>query len=335
MSTVIDAPLHATDLTKYIEFARVVVKAEAQTIETLIDRLDLSFAHACEILMNCKGRIAVIGMGKSGHIGAKIAATLSSTGSPALFVHPGEASHGDLGMITRQDVALVISNSGETGEILSILPVIEHLKIPMISMTGQPDSTLAKQALYNINIGVKQEACPLGLAPTSSTTATLVMGDAIALTLLQYKGFTQQDFALYHPSGNLGKRLLLKISKMMRTGDAIPKIQDTSVVKDALVEMTQKNLGMTSVINEHGVLIGIYTDGDVRRTLSMEVDIKVTQIREVMTRDPKTIPQEMLAADALLMMENHKITSLLVVNENGSLVGVAHMHDLLNAGLKG
>lgn len=322
------------DTSKLCELGKAVISSEAATIQALTAQIDEGFARACEIMLQCKGRIVVIGMGKSGHIGGKIAATLSSTGSPALFVHPGEAQHGDFGMITRQDVALAISNSGQTAEIVSLIPLIEHLKIPLISLTGNPNSTLAKKATENINIGVSEEACPLGLAPTSSTTATLVMGDAIALTLLQSKGFTAQDYARVHPGGMLGRRLLLKITDIMRTDTDLPIVNENAILQDALIEMTKKSLGMTSVINENGNLVGIYTDGDLRRTLNNGHDIKSTIIKDVMTKNCKTILPTMLAADALIMMETHKITSLLVVDENQKLVGVAHMHDLLNAGLK-
>lgn len=322
------------DTIKLCELGKAVIASEAATIQSLTDQVDEGFARACEIMLQCKGRIVVIGMGKSGHIGGKIAATLSSTGSPALFVHPGEAQHGDFGMITQQDVALAISNSGQTAEIVSLIPLIEHLEIPLISLTGNPSSTLAKKATENINIGVSEEACPLGLAPTSSTTATLVMGDAIALTLLQSKGFTAQDYARVHPGGMLGRRLLLKITDMMRTGNDVPIVNENTILQDVLIEMTQKSLGMTAVVSLENNLVGIYTDGDLRRTLNNGHDIKTTPIKDVMTQGCKTILPTMLAADALVMMENHKITSLLVVDENKKLMGVAHMHDLLNAGLK-
>lgn len=325
---------NSIDTTKLCELGQAVIASEAATIQALTAQVDDGFARACQIMLKCPGRIVVIGMGKSGHIGGKIAATLSSTGSPALFVHPGEAQHGDFGMITRQDVALAISNSGQTAEIISLIPLIEHLKIPLISLTGNPNSTLAKKATENINIGVSEEACPLGLAPTSSTTATLVMGDAIALTLLQAKGFTAQDYARVHPGGMLGRKLLLKIKDIMRTDTNIPVVNENAILKDALLEMTQKSLGMTSVVNTLGNLVGIYTDGDLRRTLNGGHDIQKTPIKEVMTKNCKTIFPSTLAAEALLIMENHKITSLLVVDESKKLVGVAHMHDLLNAGLK-
>ncbi len=318
---------------KLCQLGKSVVRAEMQAIAALIERIDENFAEACRLILNSDGRVVVIGMGKSGHIGGKIAATLASTGTPAFFLHPGEANHGDLGMITYRDIALTISNSGETAEIVSLLPLIKNLQIPMIAITGNSSSTMAKRADVHLNIGVVQEACPLGLAPTSSTTATLVMGDALALTLLEAKGFTAQDYARYHPAGNLGKRLLLRIEDVMRRDQAIPRIHFEASVQDALIEMTQKQLGMTSVQDASGNLVGIYTDGDLRRTLNQGLDIHQTMIKQVMTQNYKKISPQMLAYDALMMMENHKVTSILVVDEQHTLLGVAHIHDLLNAGL--
>ncbi|MBX9587593.1 MAG: KpsF/GutQ family sugar-phosphate isomerase [Gammaproteobacteria bacterium] len=324
-----------TDLTseKLSQLGKSVVRAEMQAIATLIERIDDNFSQACRLILSCDGRVVVIGMGKSGHIGGKIAATLASTGTPAFFLHPGEANHGDLGMITYRDIALTISNSGETAEIVSLLPLIKNLRIPLIAITGNPSSTMAKRADVHLNIGVVQEACPLGLAPTSSTTATLVMGDAIALTLLEAKGFTAQDYARYHPAGNLGKRLLLRIEDVMRRDQAIPRIHFEANVQDALIEMTQKQLGMTSVQDSSGNLVGIYTDGDLRRTLNQGLDLHTTMMKQVMTQNYKKISPQMLAYDALMMMENHKVTSILVVDDQHTLLGVAHIHDLLNAGL--
>jgi arabinose-5-phosphate isomerase len=318
---------------KLCQYARSVVEIEASAINSLISRIDANFAKACEYLLHCEGRIIVIGMGKSGHIGKKIAATLASTGSPAFFVHPGEASHGDMGMITSKDILLAISNSGETSEILTLLPIIKHLKTLLITLTGKANSTLARNATVNIDISVGEEACPLGLAPTSSTTATLVMGDAIAITLLQAKGFNEHDFALYHPGGNLGKRLLLRIEHLMRIGVHVPIIREHSTIREALEEMTQKSLGMTSVLDKQGKLVGIYTDGDLRRTLSLNLDLQRTSIKDVMTKKYKTVEPDLLAIEALQIMEDHKITSLLVTDRANQLVGVAHIHDLLNAGL--
>lgn len=314
-------------------YARQVIETETEAVRSLISRIDDNFIAACRCILDCEGRIIVIGMGKSGHIGGKIAATLASTGSPAFFVHPGEASHGDMGMITRKDVVMAISNSGETNEIITILPVIKHLAVPLITLTGNPTSTLARNATINIDVSIPQEACPLGLAPTSSTTATLVMGDAIAITLLQTKGFTATDFALFHPGGNLGKRLLLRIEDLMRTGEHLPIVYENSSIQEALVEMTGKNLGMTSILDQQKKLVGVFTDGDLRRSLQHQLDLNNTTMCQVMTKECKTISPDLLAIDALQIMETYKITSLLVVNKDELLVGVAHLHDLLNAGL--
>ncbi len=284
-------------------------------------------------MLNCSGRIVVIGMGKSGHIGGKIAATLASTGSPAFFVHPGEASHGDMGMVTATDVVLALSNSGETGEILTILPLIKRLGAPLISMTGKPNSTLAREADVNIDVSVEKEACPLGLAPTASTTAALVMGDAMAVALLEARGFTAQDFALSHPGGSLGRRLLLHVSDIMHTGDALPVVCSDATLHQALQVMSEKGLGMTAVVAPNGQLAGIYTDGDLRRTLDKPIDIHAVRVSDAMTLKCKTVPPEMLAAEALQMMDELKINGLLVVDKNDKLVGAFNMHDLLRAGV--
>lgn len=321
------------ELAKFCEFGQRVVETEMRAIATLHKRINEDFARACQLLLECKGRIIVCGMGKSGHIGRKIAATLASTGTPAFFVHPGEANHGDMGMITRNDVVLAISNSGETAEILTMLPLLKWLDIPLISLSGNPDSTLAKSSHVYLDISIDEEACPLGLAPTSSTTATLVMGDAIAIALLQVRGFTAKDFALYHPGGSLGKRLLLKIDDIMHTDHEIPVIHESSNLQEALVEMTQKRLGMTTIINDQKKLVGVYTDGDLRRTLNKDIDVHETKINEVMTRDFKTITKGTLAIEAVHLMEKFKITTLTVLDEEKNLVGVVHMHDLLTAGL--
>lgn len=265
-----------------------VIHNEASAIQALSDRINGDFAHACGIMLNCEGRIVVTGMGKSGHIGSKIAATLASTGSPAFFVHPGEASHGDLGMITAKDVVLALSNSGETSELLTILPLIKRLGVPLIAMTGNPQSNLAQQADVHVDVSVAQEACPLNLAPTSSTTATLAMGDALAIALLEARGFTEQDFARSHPGGSLGRRLLLMVSDVMVTGEQIPRVSDRASLKDALLEMTRKGLGMTAIIDDQGRLAGIYTDGDLRRTLDRPVDIRNCLISDVMTHGSTT-----------------------------------------------
>lgn len=310
-----------------------VIQAEAHAVAQLVHKIDATFVQACELMLACRGRIVVIGMGKSGHIANKIAATLASTGNPAFFVHPGEASHGDLGMITATDVVLLLSNSGETEEILTILPVIKRLGIPLISLTGNPQSTLAQVAHCNLDVSVEKEACPLGLAPTSSTTAALAMGDALAVALLEAKGFSAADFARSHPKGRLGRRLLLLTSDIMHSGDSIPQVLATASLRDALVEMTRKGLGMTAIVDTQQQLLGIYTDGDLRRTLDKQLDIHQTQIIEVMNPHCKTIAPESLAVDALSMMQQYKISGLLVVDAHQSVVGAVHMHDLLRAGV--
>lgn len=314
----------------YCKVAQQVIEIELAAIASLKSRLDQHFTVACELLLHCKGRIVVIGMGKSGHIGGKIAATLASTGSPAFFVHPAEASHGDLGMIVKNDVVIALSNSGETAEILTILPVIKRLDIPLISLTGNPNSELANSATVNLDVSVTQEACPLNLAPTASTTAALVMGDALALALLEARGYTENDFALTHPSGSLGRRLLLKVKDLMHSGNQVPMVSPDTSVRDALLEMTQKRLGMTAVSLD-GRLEGIFTDGDIRRAIDKNIDFKNTAIKELMTRNSKTTTPDMLAYDALNIMETKKITSLVVIDDNKKIIGILHLHDLLQA----
>lgn len=321
------------NIQKYCRLGLDVIDTEIQAIIALRERIDHQFAKACEYLLACAGRIVVVGMGKSGHIGRKIAATLASTGSPAFFVHPGEAGHGDLGMITSKDVVLALSNSGETAEILTILPTIKRMNIPLISLTGNPNSTLAKTATVHLDVSVTKEACPLGLAPTASTTATLVMGDALAIALLEARGFTADDFALSHPNGALGKRLLLRISDIMHTGPDIPKVHYQASLKEALVEITRKRFGMTSIVDDTGKLAGIFTDGDLRRALDKELDIHTTLIHEVMSTQCKTIQPQALAVEALQIMQTHKITSLMVLDETTMPLGLIHMHDLLIAGV--
>jgi arabinose-5-phosphate isomerase len=308
-----------------------VIRTENQAIAALQDRIGDAFVRACEFMLKCEGRIVVIGMGKSGHIGSKIAATLASTGSPAFFVHPGEASHGDLGMITLKDVVLALSNSGETEEILLILPLIKRLAIPLISLIGNKHSTLAKAATVNIDVSVEKEACPLGLAPTSSTTAALVMGDALAIALLSLKEFSAEDFARSHPGGLLGRRLLLLVRDIMHIGDEIPIVPITATLRDALIEMTHKGLGATAIVNNGQQLVGIFTDGDLRRALDKQVNVHRTEICEVMTTSCQTITAECLAIDALSIMQTYKITVLPVVEAQQTLIGVLHMHDLLRA----
>jgi arabinose-5-phosphate isomerase len=310
-----------------------VIQTEAEAVAALAPRIDRAFADACRLLLDCHGRIVVTGMGKSGHIGGKIAATLASTGSPAFFVHPGEASHGDLGMITANDVVLALSNSGETGEILTILPLIKRLGIPSIAMTGNSESTLARQASIHIDVSVDKEACPLGLAPTSSTTACLAMGDALAVALLEARGFSRDDFALSHPGGSLGRRLLLLTGDVMHSGGNIPQVPEDAQVSEALLEMTEKKLGMTAVVDGDGRVCGIFTDGDLRRLLGKTDDLRTTPIRDVMTRQCATAMADMLAAEALRIMEQKKINGLLVVDEEHRLVGALNMHDLLRSGI--
>jgi len=310
-----------------------VINTELEAISALRDRIDDDFVTACQHLLQCEGRIVVIGMGKSGHIGGKIAATLASTGSPAFFVHPGEASHGDLGMITDKDVVLALSNSGETSEILTILPLIKRLGVPLVAMTGKPHSTIAKSANAHLDASASKEACPLGLAPTSSTTTALVMGDALAIALLESRGFTAEDFALSHPGGNLGRRLLLHVSDIMHTGTMIPKINDKALISDALVEMTNKGLGMTAITDDNDSIVGIFTDGDLRRVLAQTVDIHTTAIANFMTSNCITGRPTMLAAEILELMQRHKINAILITDEDQQLVGAINMHDLLRAGV--
>ncbi|BCX88521.1 arabinose-5-phosphate isomerase [Methylomarinovum tepidoasis] len=311
-----------------------VIRLEAEAVARLATRIDANFARACQLMLRCEGRVVVTGMGKSGHICGKIAATLASTGTPAFFVHPGEASHGDLGMITPKDVVLALSNSGETDELVFIIPLIKRLGVPLIAMTGRPDSTLARQATVHIDVSVAQEACPLGLAPTASTTAALAMGDALAVALLEARGFTREDFARSHPAGSLGRRLLLKIDDIMHTGDAIPRVPETATLDQALLEMTAKKLGMTAVVDGDGRVQGIFTDGDLRRLFERgDCDIHTTPIREVMTRGCATASPGMLAAEAVKLMEDRKINALLVVDDDNRLVGALNMHDLLRAGV--
>lgn len=315
------------------QLALNVINIEQQAIAELTQYINDDFAKACELMFNCRGRVIVIGMGKSGHIGGKIAATLASTGTPSFFVHPGEASHGDLGMVTIDDVVLTISNSGETGEVLAIIPVLKRIGAKIIAMTGKPDSTLAKLADTHVCVKVSQEACPLGLAPTSSTTATLVMGDALAVALLNARGFTADDFALSHPGGSLGKRLLLRLADIMHKDERLPTVVESAKIKDALVEMSLKGLGMTAVVNAQNKLVGLFTDGDLRRILDAEINIHQDSITSVMTKQPLVAKQDMLAAEALKIMEDKKINGLIIVDENNHPIGAMNMHDLLKSGV--
>ncbi len=310
-----------------------VIRAEAQAVLDLEKKINNEFVLACHLMLNCKGRVVVTGMGKSGHIAGKIAATLASTGTPAFFVHPGEASHGDLGMITQQDVVLALSNSGETGEVLTILPIIKRIDVPFIAMTGNSKSSLAKFATVHIDVAVKQEACPLGLAPTSSTTAALVMGDALAVSLLETRGFTRDDFALSHPGGSLGRRLLLMVKDIMHSGREVPSVLETALVSDALLEMTEKKLGMTAVVDPLNQVVGVFTDGDLRRMLEKNLEIHSTKISAVMTPACLVIGADILAAEAMKIMQQKKINALLIIDEHNKLSGALNMHDLVRAGI--
>jgi len=317
----------------FIQLGLAVIDTEIAAVDALRARINDDFSKACELLLDCSARIVVIGMGKSGHIGGKIAATLASTGSPAFFVHPGEASHGDLGMITKNDVVIALSNSGNTAEILTIVPIIKRLGIPLISMTGNPDSALAAEADVNLDVSVEKEACPHGLAPTASTTAALVMGDALAIALLQKRGFTAEDFAVSHPGGSLGRRLLVHVSDIMHTDEKLPSVGIQATLSETLLEMTSKGMGMTAIIDSEQKVLGIYTDGDLRRTLDKNIDIHTTPITEVMTRGCTTVEQNMLAAEALRIMQDKKINGALVTDKDNRLVGALNMHDLLQAGV--
>jgi arabinose-5-phosphate isomerase len=316
-----------------IQSAQRTIRLELEAVEGLLAHIDADFVRACEMILASKGRVVVVGMGKSGHVGSKIAATLASTGTTAFFVHPAEASHGDMGMITKDDIILALSNSGTTNEIVTLLPLIKRLGIQMISITGNPESTLAKAAEVNLNVHVTAEACPLNLAPTSSTTAALVMGDALAVALLEARGFTAEDFAFSHPGGALGRRLLLKVESVMHSGDELPHVQRGTLLKNALMEMTLKRLGMTVILEPDGRLAGVFTDGDLRRTLDRNLNIQIATIDEVMTPRGKTVRPDMLAAEALKIMEDHKILSLVGVDGDDRPIGALNMHDLLRAGV--
>ncbi|PYZ58151.1 arabinose-5-phosphate isomerase KdsD [Providencia rettgeri] len=309
-----------------------VLHIEHEGLKNLEQYINTDFDNACQLIFNCEGKVVVMGMGKSGHIGRKIAATLASTGTPSFFVHPGEASHGDLGMITHKDVVLAISNSGESGEILALLPVLKRIKVPLICMTNNPESNMGKYADVHLCIKVPQEACPLGLAPTTSTTATLVMGDALAIALLTARGFTANDFALSHPGGALGRKLLLLVRDLMNTGDEIPHIPKSASLREALVEITRKKLGMTVICDDDMNIEGIFTDGDLRRIFDMGIDLNNAKIADLMTPGGIRVSSTMLAVEALNLMQSRHVTSLLVANDN-KLVGVLHMHDLLQAGV--
>ena len=321
------------DTQQLINAGTRTLQIEADAVAALIPRIDDDFVAACELILNCKGRTIVTGMGKSGHIGNKIAATLASTGTPAFFVHPGEASHGDLGMITRDDVVIGISNSGSSSEVVTLLPLLKRMGIPLISMAGKDDSPLAQAANVHLDISIESEACPLNLAPTTSTTVTLAMGDALAVALLEARGFTAEDFAFSHPGGALGRKLLLKVEDIMHKDGEVPRVVESTPLSQALVEMTAKGFGMTTVVDDQGHLLGVFTDGDLRRSVDQGTNLGQAVMADVMSANPKTVDTNMLAAEALGIMEQRKITALIVEDNQHHPVGVVHMHDILRAGV--
>jgi arabinose-5-phosphate isomerase len=323
----------ADDTELLLTSARRALAIEAQAVEGLLAKIDERFSTACRLCLACKGRVVVTGMGKSGHVARKIAATLASTGTPAFFLHPAEAGHGDLGMITRTDVVLALSNSGETPELVMLLPHLKRLGVPLIVMAGKADSTLGRAATVTLDVSVAEEACPLNLAPTASTTATLAMGDALAVTLLEARGFTKQDFARSHPGGSLGRQLLLHVEDLMRTGTAIPKTAPEEKLRDGLLEMSRKGLGMTVIVSPENSVLGVFTDGDLRRTFDKQLDVHTTPMSAVMTPSCKTIGARELAAEAVHLMEVYRITALPVTDEQGRLVGALNVHDLFRAGV--
>ena len=325
MNKPITATLHA------LELGREVLNIEAAAVQALAARLDENFLHALNVILRCEGRVVVSGMGKSGHIARKIAATLSSTGTPAYFVHPAEASHGDLGMITRADVIIALSYSGESQELMAIVPAIKRQGAKLISMTGNPASSLAKVSNVHLNAAVDKEACPMGLAPTTSTTAALALGDALAMALLDSKGFGAEDFARSHPGGSLGRRLLTHVRDIMRSGERLPMVSVNAMLGDAILEISKKGVGMTAIVDAEQHVLGIYTDGDLRRTLEKKLDFNATPIRSVMSAKPRSIGPDRLAAEAVQLMEQYNISQLLVVDEQNKLVGALNMHDLLHA----
>ncbi len=318
---------------KFCQLGQAVVKSEANAVMDLSLRINDSFADACKTMLDCNGRVIVMGMGKSGHIANKIAATLASTGTPAFYVHPGEACHGDFGMVTKDDVIVAISNSGESRELTTLLPLIKKMTLPLISLTGNLKSSLALASDIALDVSVSIEACPLGLAPTTSTTVALVMGDALAIALLDAKGFSAKDFARSHPGGSLGRKLLLHVSTISHQGDALPLVKKSATVSEALIEVTDKKLGMACVCDFNGKLCGVFTDGDVRRALNNNLNIHTINVESVMNKQCHTITNNMLAAEALAVMENHKITSLVIVDNDKHPIGVIHIHDLINAGV--
>ncbi len=322
-----------TDPAGFLSSAQRTIRMEAEAVTALADRLGQDFERACELILDVKGRVVVSGMGKSGHIGTKIAATLASTGTPSFFVHPGEASHGDMGMITAADCVVALSNSGTTPEVLTLLPLLKRLGTPLIAMTGAPASTLAQAADAHLNTGAAIEACPLDLAPTSSTTCALVMGDALAIALLEARGFTAEDFAFSHPGGALGRKLLLKVEDVMRSGDAVPRVSKDMPLSEALLEISAKSIGMTTVVDDDDKLLGVFTDGDLRRALDQQIDVHRTPIGEVMTAEPATISEGLLAAEALRIMEERHISALVVMDDDTNIAGVVTLLGLLEAGI--
>jgi arabinose-5-phosphate isomerase len=316
-----------------IATARRALAVETRALESLAPRLGPAFAQACRICLECRGRVVVTGMGKSGHVAHKIAATLASTGTPAFFLHPGEAGHGDLGMITRVDAVLALSNSGETAEMVQLLPQLKRLAVPLIVMTGRSDSTLARAATVTLDVAVAEEACPLNLAPTASTTAALAMGDALAVAVLEARGFTRTDFARSHPGGALGRQLLLHVDDLMRTGEGLPRVAPDAPLSAGLLQMSAKGLGMTVVVDAANQILGVFTDGDLRRTLDRRIDVHATVMSAVMTANPKTIGPRALAGEAVHLMEVHRITALPVADTQGRLVGALNVHDLMRAGV--
>ncbi|AIR87622.1 arabinose-5-phosphate isomerase KdsD [Pantoea sp. JGM49] len=323
---------HQQPVFDYQQAGKAVLRIEREGLEQLDQYINADFSRACEMIIACRGKVVVMGMGKSGHIGAKMAATFASTGTSSFFVHPGEASHGDLGMVTANDVVIAISNSGESNEILALIPVLKRQKVPLICLTSRPESAMGRAADVHLCVKVPQEACPLGLAPTSSTTATLVMGDALAVALLEARGFTQEDFALSHPGGALGRKLLLHVSDIMHSGDEIPHVSRDASLRDALLEITRKNLGLTVIVDDLMKIEGIFTDGDLRRIFDMGIDFQSASIQDVMTRGGIRVRPNMLAVDALNLMQNKNITAVLVADDD-RLLGVVHMHDMLRAGV--
>ncbi len=319
--------------TSFSESGRRTIRMEAAAVAAMEQRIGGDFDRACDLLLQTRGRVIVTGMGKSGHIARKIAATLASTGTPAFFVHPGEASHGDMGMITADDAVIALSNSGAVAEIVTLLPLLKRLGTPLVSMTGNADSVLAQASDVHLDTGVETEACPLDLAPTSSTTTALVMGDALAIAMLEARGFTADDFAFSHPGGTLGKKLLLKVADVMRSGDAIPRVTADTLLSEALLEISNKGLGMTTIIDGEDRLVGVFTDGDLRRTLKARIDINETPMSRLMREGAKTARSEMLAAEAMHIMEENEISSLVVVDDDRTVAGVVHLMHLLHAGL--